>query len=130
MAKIRSVLKIGDQPSEQVLQEINSAAKRKPNLKAMPELSKKVLKEFTAMAKEKRAVKNVVNVKLAQKDIQAYKSFGKGYTVIMSDILSRALKHPELLKELGGNRLLQNRMPVQFVKDSKKPKWNANKARI
>jgi len=58
MAKIRSVLKIGDQPSEQVLQEINSAAKRKPNLKAMPELSKKALKEFTAMAKEKRTVKN------------------------------------------------------------------------
>jgi hypothetical protein len=65
MAKIRSSLKIGDQPSEQVLQEVNSVAKQKPNLKAMPELSKKALKEFTAMAKEKRAAKNFVSIKLA-----------------------------------------------------------------
>jgi len=127
MAKIRSVLKIGDQPSEQILQEVNSAAKRKPNTKAMPELSKKALKEFTAMAKEKRSVKNIVNVKLAQKDIQAYKAFGKGYTVIMSNILSGALKQPKLLKELGFNNLLQSNMSVQFAKDSKKPKWNSNK---
>jgi hypothetical protein len=55
MAKIRNTLKIGDQPSEQILQEVNSAAKHKPNLEAMPELSKKALGEFTVMAKEKRA---------------------------------------------------------------------------
>ncbi|MDR3000648.1 MAG: hypothetical protein LBU89_05215 [Fibromonadaceae bacterium] len=98
---IRSVLKIGDQPSEQILQEINSAAKRKPNIKATPQLSKKALKEFTVMAKEKRVVKNFVNIKLAQEDIQAYKAFGKGYTIVMSNILSRALKQPKLLKELA-----------------------------
>jgi hypothetical protein len=51
MAKIHSTLKIGDQPSKQALREVNSAAKLKPNLKAMPELSKKALKEFAAMAK-------------------------------------------------------------------------------
>jgi len=51
MAKIRSTLKIGDQPSERILQEVNSAAKHEPNLEAMPELSKSALKEFAVMAK-------------------------------------------------------------------------------
>jgi len=102
------------------LQEINSAAKQKPNIKAVPELSKKALKEFTAMAKEKRAVKNIVSVELAKKDMQAYRAFGKDYTVIMSNILSKALKQPSLL---------QSCMQVQFAKDSKKPKWNAKKIR-
>ena len=100
MAKIHSTLKIGDQPSKQALQEVNSAAKLKPNLKAMPELSKKALKEFTAMAKEKHTYKSSVSIKLSQKDLQAYKSLGKGYTGIMSSILSRALKQPKFLREL------------------------------
>jgi len=101
MAKIHSTLKIGEHPSEQILQEINSAAKQKPNLEAMPELSKKALKEFTAMAKEKRVNKNSVSVKLSQKDLQAYRALGRGYTGIMSNILSRALKQPKLLMELS-----------------------------
>lgn len=101
MAKIRSVLKIGDQPSEQILREINSAAKQKPNLDVMPELSKKALKEFTAMAKERRAYSGSVSIKLPRKDLQAYRSFGRGYTGIMSNILSRALKQPKLFRELS-----------------------------
>jgi len=101
MAKIRSTLKIGDQPNGQILQEVNSAAKRKPNLEAMPELSKEALKEFTVMAKEKRADKSSVSVKLSRKDLQAYRALGKGYTGIMSNILSRALKQPKLFRELS-----------------------------
>jgi uncharacterized protein (DUF4415 family) len=101
MAKIRSTLKIGDLPSERILQEINSAAKHEPNLKAMPELSKEALKEFAVMAKEKRADKSSVSVKLSKKDLQAYKALGRGYTGVMSNILSRALKQPRLLRELS-----------------------------
>jgi uncharacterized protein (DUF4415 family) len=72
----------------------------------MPELSKKALKEFTAMAKEKRTAKSFVSIKLAQKDIQAYRAFGRGYTDIMSNVLSKALKQPKLLKELARPNIL------------------------
>jgi uncharacterized protein (DUF4415 family) len=53
------------------------------------------------MAKEKRANRNSVSIKLSQKDLQAYRALGRGYTGIMSNILSRALKQPKLFRELS-----------------------------
>lgn len=99
MAMIHSTLKIGDQPSEQILQEINSAAKYEPNLEAMPELSEEALKDFTIMAKEKQSIKNSVSIELSQKDLQAYKSLGVNYIKIMANVLSNALKQPNFLRE-------------------------------
>jgi uncharacterized protein (DUF4415 family) len=41
--------------------------------------------------------KPFVGLRLAEEDLDAYKALGKGYTGIMSDILSYAIKHPEIL---------------------------------
>jgi uncharacterized protein (DUF4415 family) len=80
-----------------MLQEVENAAKLPPNLKAMPELSEKALGEFAAMARAKRKQKAFVGLRLAEDDLEAYKALGKGYTGIMADILSYAIKHPEIL---------------------------------
>lgn len=82
-----------------MLQEIKAAAKLKPNLEAMPELSEKALNEFAAMARAKRKQKTFVGLRLAEEDLEAYKALGKGYTGIMADILSYAIKHPEVLSK-------------------------------
>ena len=82
-----------------MLQEVNNAAKLKPNLEAMPELSEKALNDFAAMAREKRRQKAFVGLRLADEDLQAYKALGKGYTGIMADILSYAIKHPDILSK-------------------------------
>lgn len=42
---------------------------------------------------------NSINIKLPVKDLRAYKSLGKGYVDIMANILSGALKQPNLLRE-------------------------------
>jgi uncharacterized protein (DUF4415 family) len=80
-----------------MLQEVEDAAKLKPNLKAMPELSEKALNDFASMARAKRRQKAFVGLRLAEDDLEAYKALGKGYTGIMADILSYAIKHPEIL---------------------------------
>jgi uncharacterized protein (DUF4415 family) len=82
-----------------MLQEVNNAAKRKPNLDASPELSEKALHEFAAQAREKRKQKTFVGLRLQDEDLQAYKALGKGYTGIMADILSYVIKHPEILSK-------------------------------
>jgi uncharacterized protein (DUF4415 family) len=82
-----------------MLQEINKAAKLKPNLEATPELSEKALNEFAAMARAKRKQKSFVGLRLAEEDLEAYKALGKGYTGIMADILSYAIKHPDILSK-------------------------------
>jgi uncharacterized protein (DUF4415 family) len=80
-----------------MLQEVENAAKHRPNLEAMPELSEKALNEFAALARAKRKQKAFVGLRLAEEDLEAYKALGKGYTGIMADILSYAIKHPEIL---------------------------------
>lgn len=40
-----------------------------------------------------------VNIELPKKDFQAYKALGADYIKIMSNILSNALKQPNLLRE-------------------------------
>jgi uncharacterized protein (DUF4415 family) len=81
-----------------MLQEVENAAKLKPNLEAMPELSEKALNEFAAMSRARRKQKAFVGLRLAEEDLQAYR-VGKGYTGIMSDILSYAIKHPDILSK-------------------------------
>ncbi|GHT94356.1 hypothetical protein FACS1894141_0850 [Spirochaetia bacterium] len=63
----------------------------------MSELSEKALNEFAAMARAKRKQNAFVGLRLAADDLEAYKALGKGYTGIMADILSYAIKHPEIL---------------------------------
>jgi uncharacterized protein (DUF4415 family) len=82
-----------------MLREVKDAAKLPPNLKAMPELSQNALDEFAALARAKRRQKEFVGLRLAAEDLQAYKTLGKGYTGIMADILSYAIKHPEILSK-------------------------------
>jgi uncharacterized protein (DUF4415 family) len=99
MAKVRSTLRTGDRPTKEMLQKVENAAKLKPNLKAMPELSEKALNEFAALARAKRKQKAFVGLRLAEEDLDAYKALGKGYTGVMADILSYAIKHPDILSK-------------------------------
>ena len=64
------------------------------------ELGIKVPKSKLHLIKtSEETLENSINIKLPAKDLQFYKSLGKGYIDIMANILSNALKQPSLLRE-------------------------------
>ncbi|GEM_PF-7103363 len=59
----------------------------------IPELTPAQLKAVVAMAKRKREPMPTVAIRIPENVLSRYKALGKGYTAIMSDILTNAVSY-------------------------------------
>jgi uncharacterized protein (DUF4415 family) len=97
-------VKIGQKPTKEQLQEIDEAAAvSQDNDPDCPPSGPAALAEFAAKAREvRRSLKNTkpaVTIRLAPECLATYKTLGRGYTGIMSDVLAYAANNPEFLKQ-------------------------------
>ena len=102
-------LKTGQKPTKEELErarlEYEEALNQKPVFDDdSPESTPKALAEFAFMARElrhkQRNTKQLVTVRLSPECIEQYKALGKGYTGIMADVLSFAVKNPDFLRKV------------------------------
>jgi uncharacterized protein (DUF4415 family) len=97
--KVTSVLKKNDKPTGAQLKRIREASKRPPAFdEDCPESTPEQLAQFAAAARQ-RNIKHTVGLRLPQKTIDQYKTFGKGYTSVMASVLEYAIQNPDLIKE-------------------------------
>ena len=96
---ITDKLESGEKPTRKQLKRIEAAAR-------MPIFVDEDSPEYTAeqlahlYSESKRlAKKQTVGIRLTQKTIEQYKTFGRGYTGIMAAVLDYAINHPNVLKE-------------------------------
>ncbi len=98
----RTVVHIGQQPTEEQILEIESAASRPvvPDEDA-PELTLEQYAEMAAIAKERRArkVKPVIALRISPKTLEKAKATGKGYTGFLSRLLDNAIDDPEIVSK-------------------------------
>jgi len=55
------------------------------------------------MARARKQKRIFVGLRLKEKALEKYKSLGKGYTTIMSEILNYAADDPEILAKIARN---------------------------
>jgi uncharacterized protein (DUF4415 family) len=86
------------------VKEIRAAAKGPITYTAdSPMSTPEALAEFAAKARElrqnKRRIKPAVTIRIMPDVLEKYKALGKGYTGIMSDVLSYAANNPHVLTQ-------------------------------
>jgi uncharacterized protein (DUF4415 family) len=93
---------VGQKIPKDVIKRIKKAA-RKPIVytEDCPPSSPEALKEFAQLAAERnrRKKKQTITIRITPDVLESYKSMGSGYTGIMSDVLSYAVKNPAVLAE-------------------------------
>ena len=108
MAMIQSTIKVGQKIPDEILKlakkQIKEAGKTPPVYDPdCPLSSPEALTEFAAMAREHRkSLRNpspVVTLRVKPDVLSKYKSLGKGYTSIMSDVLNYVADNPEILSK-------------------------------
>lgn len=93
-------VKKGQKPTQEQILEIRNAA----NLDHVfddesPKLSYEQMKRYQKAALQKKN-KNPVTIELSDADYEAAKSFGASYRSVLSDILSIAIKDPNLVNRV------------------------------
>ena len=102
MAIIKSTVRVGEKPPKDVVKRLRQAARRPINYtEDAPRSSPEALKEFAQLAAERnrRKKKQTITIRINPEVLESYKSMGSGYTGIMSDVLSYAVKNPAILSE-------------------------------
>lgn len=96
---ITNKLNPGEKPTEKQQKRINSASK-KPFISDVdsPVYTQEQLAYLYSESK-KLSKKQTVGIRLTQKTIDQYKTFGKGYTGIMAMVLDYVINHPNVLKD-------------------------------
>jgi uncharacterized protein (DUF4415 family) len=97
---VRTVIRVGQQPTEAQIREIELAAARTPVPDDdAPELTPEQLAEMAAIAKKQRAekVKPVVSLRISPDTLDKAKATGKGYTGFLSRLLDNAINDPQLV---------------------------------
>ena len=97
---VRTVIRVGQQPTEAQIREIELAAARTPvRDEDAPELTPEQLAEMAAIAKRQRAekVKPVVSLRISPDTLDKAKATGKGYTGFLSRLLDNAINDPQLV---------------------------------
>ena len=97
---VRTVVRIGQQPTEAQLQEIERAASMPvvPDEDA-PELTLEQYAEMAAIAKRRRSekVKPVIALRISPDTLEKAKATGKGYTGFLSRLLDYAIDDPPMV---------------------------------
>ena len=97
--KITNKLRPGEKPTEMQQKRIDAATKRPiVNDDDSPVYTPEQLAYLYSESK-RLAKRQTVGIRLTQKTIDQYKTFGKGYTGIMAAVLDYAINHPNVLKE-------------------------------
>lgn len=104
MATKQYVLKAGQKPTREQIEEVRAAAKR-PIVydDDCPELTEEQLALFYRVSDRDKAEKlknrkQNVTLRLSPETIEKAKSFGKGYTRILAKIIESTLNDPKLTK--------------------------------
>ena len=97
---VRTVIRSGQQPTEEQVREIEAAASRAvvPDEDA-PELTLEQYAEMAALAKARRSrqPKPVVALRISPETLEKAKATGKGYTGFLSRLLDNAINDPSLV---------------------------------
>ncbi|MBR4474053.1 MAG: BrnA antitoxin family protein [Oscillospiraceae bacterium] len=97
---VRTVIRVGQQPTEAQIREIELASEREiiPDEDA-PELTLEQYAELAAMARKQRAekVKPVVSLRISPDTLDKAKATGKGYTGFLSRLLDNAINDPQMV---------------------------------
>jgi len=107
MAMTTITVRAGQKPTKEQKKEIRAAA-RAPIVFTpdCPESTPEALAEFAKMARElrqsKKVTKPAVTLRISSSCLSKYKSLGKGYTGIMSDVLDYVAENPEILAKARG----------------------------
>jgi uncharacterized protein (DUF4415 family) len=105
---ITSTVRVGQKPTKEELErakrEYKEASKYQPFYdEDSPMSTPEALAEFAAKARElrqnKRRIKPAVTIRIMPDVLEKYKALGKGYTGIMSDVLSYAANNPHVLTQ-------------------------------
>ena len=102
MGITRSKVVVGQKIPKDVIKRIKKAA-RKPIVytEDCPPSSPEALKEFAQLVAERNRLKKkqTITIRIAPEVLESYKAMGRGYTGIMSDVLSYAVNNPTVLSE-------------------------------
>jgi uncharacterized protein (DUF4415 family) len=97
---IRTVVRVGQQPTEAQIKEIEAASLRPitPDEDA-PELTLEQYAEMAVIAKARRIknVKPVVALRISPDTLDKAKATGKGYTGFLSRLLDNAINDPQMV---------------------------------
>jgi uncharacterized protein (DUF4415 family) len=100
MGIIKSTVRVGEKPPNEVIKRLRQAARRPVNYtEDAPRSSPEALKEFAHLAAERnqRKKKKSITIRVAPDVLDSYKTMGEGYTGIMADVLKYAINNPAVL---------------------------------
>lgn len=97
---VRTVVRVGQQPTEEQIREIE-AAMAKPVVpdEDAPELTLEQYAEMAEIARNRRSkqVKPVVSLRISSSTLEKAKATGKGYTGFLSRLLDNAIDDPQMV---------------------------------
>lgn len=87
----------GQKPTDEQIEEVRNAAERPPVFdEDCPELTLEQLNRYRQAALRKQHL-NAVTLELSDADLETAKGFGVEYRTVLSNLLSVAIKDPQLL---------------------------------
>ena len=110
MGIVTTTIKVGQKIPKEILKQAKREAREAKKLPPIydpecPPSSPEALAEFAAMAREirknRRNPSPVVALRVKPDVLKKYKSLGKGYTTIMSDVLDYVADNPEILYKVN-----------------------------
>ncbi|MCL2244426.1 MAG: BrnA antitoxin family protein [Treponema sp.] len=102
MGIIKSTVKVGQKPPEEVVKRLQKIARQPINYtEDCPPSSPEALQEFAQLAAERnrRKKKQSITIRVTPDVLESYKTMGSGYTSIMSDVLQYAVNNPSVIYE-------------------------------
>ena len=102
MGIIKSTVKVGEKPPKEVIRRLKQIARQPIHYtEDSPPSSPEALKEFAQLAAERnlRKKKQSITIRVTSDVLESYKTMGKGYTAIMSDVLQYAINNPAVITE-------------------------------
>ena len=97
---VRTVIHTGQQPTEEMISEIESAASGEPVPdEDAPELTMEQYAEMAEIARKQREKnkKPVIAIRISPDTLEKAKATGKGYTGFLSRLLDNAINDPQLV---------------------------------
>ena len=102
MAMRSMVVKMGQKPTEEQRRKIKAIADRPITYDdEAPELTDEQYKAFAIMAEEQRKArkKELISLRLEPSTLEKAKMLGRGYTGVLSRLLTMALDNPEMVRK-------------------------------
>lgn len=102
MAIKKMTVRVGQKPTEEQKKRIREAMKR-PIVydDEAPELTEEQYKAFAIVAEQQRKArkKELVSIRLPHETMEKAKMLGRGYTGVLSRLLTMALDNPEMVRK-------------------------------